>query len=358
MKPTILAAAGGALVVMAGCTQHKPASPGEAILSVDRPALVARADLDYTRPVDRSESGLPIGNGRMGTLVWTTPSAVHMQVNRVDVFAVDCDTTSFPEKHTDYCGGCAFVDLDVGGDVFAGPAFRQHLSVKNGLATTNGSGVSVCAIATNDHDLIALEVTDNREMPQPITLSLRMLRPPVVKRFAHTATSAVGGDDGRILLTQRFEEADYYCGSAVAAEMAGRAANVERTGDQEIRLVTAPANGTFVVLVSSAATMDRRENLIMRALTELDTAKAHSFDALLASNDHWWADFWNKSTLHLHSADGVADRLETNFNYYLYLMACTSRGKYPTKFNGMLWTTGGDTRKWGTQFWGANQSCL
>jgi hypothetical protein len=39
-------------------------------------------------------------------------------------------------------------------------------------------------------------------------------------------------------------------------------------------------------------------------------------------------------------------------------MASSSRGDYPVKFNGMLWTTGGDQRKWGGAFWGANQSCL
>jgi hypothetical protein len=39
-------------------------------------------------------------------------------------------------------------------------------------------------------------------------------------------------------------------------------------------------------------------------------------------------------------------------------MASTSRGRYPTKFNGMLWPTGGDRRQWGGQYWGANQSCL
>lgn len=39
-------------------------------------------------------------------------------------------------------------------------------------------------------------------------------------------------------------------------------------------------------------------------------------------------------------------------------MASSSRGEYPVKFNGMLWTTGGDTRQWGGLYWGANQSCL
>ena len=40
-----------------------------ATFSVDYPTLVARGDLSIDGPVTRSEEGLPIGNGRMGTLL-------------------------------------------------------------------------------------------------------------------------------------------------------------------------------------------------------------------------------------------------------------------------------------------------
>ena len=38
-------------------------------------------------------------------------------------------------------------------------------------------------------------------------------------------------------------------------------------------------------------------------------------------------------------------------------MASSSRGRFPPKFNGMIWNTGGDMRAWGTQHWFANLSC-
>jgi len=49
------------------------------LLKVNYKSLVSRADLDYSTPVIRSEEGMPIGNGRMGSLVWTTPDAMHFQ---------------------------------------------------------------------------------------------------------------------------------------------------------------------------------------------------------------------------------------------------------------------------------------
>ena len=48
------------------------------IFDGDLGQLVSRADLDYDTPARRSEEGMPIGNGRMGSLVWTTPTSAHL----------------------------------------------------------------------------------------------------------------------------------------------------------------------------------------------------------------------------------------------------------------------------------------
>jgi hypothetical protein len=82
------------------------------LLKVDYQSLVSKADLSYNEPVVRSEEGMPIGNGRMGTLVWTTPSALHFQINRVDLFCMGNNTRSFPKGHTDYSSGCGYMDIN------------------------------------------------------------------------------------------------------------------------------------------------------------------------------------------------------------------------------------------------------
>src|SRR3954467_3343236 len=95
-------------------------------------ATVGRADLDYRTPAARSEEGMPVGNGRMGSLVWTTPSALKFQINRTDVFGCDAGTVSFPQADSDYAAGCGYVDINLvnaGEDVFTGNKFSQHLSL-------------------------------------------------------------------------------------------------------------------------------------------------------------------------------------------------------------------------------------
>jgi hypothetical protein len=70
------------------------------------------ADIVADQPAAAPEAGHPIGNGRMGTTVWTSPEAIHFQINRVDVFAVDRDHRGLPEYRggrTDFCGGIAGV---------------------------------------------------------------------------------------------------------------------------------------------------------------------------------------------------------------------------------------------------------
>lgn len=142
-------------------------------------AVVSRADLIYDTTVARSEEGIPIGNGRMGTLVWTTPGALKFQINRVDIQPINKDTRSFFERNTDYMGGAGFVDVELAGagaDVFTADGTTQRLSVYEGLLDVKAAGVNTRLLAWPAHDVMAIEVDDRRTTPEPIQIYLRMLR--------------------------------------------------------------------------------------------------------------------------------------------------------------------------------------
>ncbi len=210
--------------------------------------LIGRADIRLEAPVSRPEAGLPIGNGAMGTLIWTSPTALHMQINRCDVFGAGAATLSFPERDTDYAGGCGFVDLDLGGageDVFTAGAMRQHLALHTGELRLNGAGVRVRALAWPRQDVIALEVEDQRSRPQPVAIELRMLRyrhqylpgqndalaQAGVVEVRHRNQSAASQLEIRgrtAILSQRFREGKFYSASAVAACILGRPARARR----------------------------------------------------------------------------------------------------------------------------------
>ena len=354
-----------------------PAPAASAPPAVDPVALAARADLVYDTPVLRSEEGLPIGNGRMGSLVWTTPTGLRLQVNRVDVYPMNGSSHSFFERHSDYCCGTGSVDVDFGGageGPFSSPAFSQRLSVGEGLLTTEGKDVSVRILAWHARDAFALEIDDRRRDPRPITVRLRVLRLAspylggdheqavaenrlVFRTRHHTATSQLLLREGRAVLRQEFREDAHYSASALAIGVAGRPAVARHAHEGEAQMVAEAGRGRLLVLVGSDARFDPAGDVVGGALAPVEDAAALGFAALLEDNRGFWRNFWSQGFVDLESADGVADYVEENYHYFLYLMASTSRGRFPPKFNGMLWNTAGDLRSWGAQHWFANLSC-
>ncbi|HIQ22458.1 MAG TPA: alpha/beta hydrolase [Planctomycetes bacterium] len=53
---------------------------------MDHQRLVGEADICLDRPVSRGEAAMPVGTGRMGSLLRTTPHAMHFQANHTDVY--------------------------------------------------------------------------------------------------------------------------------------------------------------------------------------------------------------------------------------------------------------------------------
>ena len=321
-------------------------------------ALVSGADLHYEQQVERSEAGLPIGNGRMGTLVWTSPQAIHLQINRGDVFAVDgyCDET------VDYSGGCALIDIQFGSDVFPSDNTPQHLSVYDGVVTVEGQGVRLELSAWPKRDVIAVRIVDERAEKHAIHVDLNALRPKWARSYGHEAFSLFGLRDNGATLSQRFEQSHYagkyICRSAVAVQVDGQPVTVERPSNTKVRLSLASGTDSSTLWIGSAAAMDDETKIETAAVDHCRTASRLGYQGMRDSASQWWADFWSKSFIDLHSEDGRADSVEQGFYYYLYNMASTSRGKYPAKFNGMLWSTGGDRRRWGSYYWWWNTQTL
>jgi hypothetical protein len=384
----VLLLAGGSLSIAAAAPSQTsrrelspagvpPASERDSLFRVNDRALVSRADLDYDTPARRSEEGMPVGNGRMGSLLWTTPTQLKFQINHVNVYGINCETDSFPARHSDYATSCGYLDInfvDYGDDVFAGDEFHQHLSLYDGVMTVESRGVTARVLGWPKRDVMAIEIDDRRERPAPISIDLRMLRYMIqyhagrnweltrkrevmVRTASHTATSGLEIRDGRIALTQKFAEDDFYGASAVVVAVLGRDAQPRYQNDSTVRLTAAPGQGRFTILVAAAASFDPDQDIVAAAVEELDTVAERSFDDLRTDTAEWWHDFWSRGFVHLHSADGQADFLEQQYTYFLYLMGASScGGDYPPRFGGMLWYTNGDMRAWGSQHWWANTS--
>jgi hypothetical protein len=244
--------------------------------NIDIKELISKADLDYQKPVIRSEEGMPVGNGRMGSLVWTTPAELKFQINRVDIFGNNGASNNFFERNTDYCSGAALIDLDFykwNEDVFSGDSFRQHLSCFNGVVTTEGNKIFTEVFVSNDYNVLAVRINDRREMPQAITINLRMLRDTLVKKGNHTATSRFKIINDQIILTQEFKEDEFFCTSAVTVSVSGRETRTRLANNSDLQLIIKPGNEPFTVYISSTASFNRNEDIVSSALKENNAAK-------------------------------------------------------------------------------------
>jgi hypothetical protein len=91
-----------------------------------------------------------------------------------------------------------------------------------------------------------------------------------------------------------------------------------------------------------------------------------------AAHQQWWRDFWNRSWIHVSGTEDAA-KVSQGFIMQRYMMAASSRGAFPTKFNGGLFTVGHDMsgngestpkdhnpdfRAWGSSYWNQNNRLL
>jgi hypothetical protein len=288
-----------------------------------------------------------------------------MQINRVDVYPSNSASKSFVEPANGYCGGCAFLDIDFGGEVFLESGVRQHLQVFDGRLLIEAVGITLEVFPVFTHDVIAISVADRRTGAVPITATLRTLRyetkylgaqleadarghANTIQTRNQTARSRLIADEHRISLTQEFREGTYGCRSGVTVGFVGTPVAAEIVNETSVRLRTkGPAPS--LILIGSAASFSNEENIAASADAQVDAVAGMDAASLRADSERWWHQFWQRGSLELHSKDGTAEFIQENYHYFLYLMASTSPGKFPAKFNGMLWNTGGDLRTWGAQ---------
>lgn len=348
---------------------------------MERRTLIEKANLSYQGTVKRSEEGLPVGNGTMGTMLWTSPTSIKTQINRVDVFACGNDTNSFMEPHEDYAYACAYVDLDFagyGGDVFDSTT-QQMLNIYDAEALIKSHGISCEAIITEKNDVLAFHINDDRREKEGFCLRLRALRNTFVRTNSHVALSIFQRFDDVAVLKQEFIEGNYYCSSAVAVKIAGgngiiRIDNERNSvipvlphsekyilgqeNETELRILLGPGHHTFDVFISSASSFDRNDDVTARAVQELKKVESQGWGNIKKEHEAWWHDFWSGSYISLWG-NKDAEKMMVHYIYFFYIMASCSRNRsFAPNFGGLLFSPRGDRRHWGGMQWWNNLNLM
>ena len=321
-------------------------------------ALVSAADLHLSAHPERSEAGLPIGNGRMGTMLSTDEAALHLQLNHADVFAVNRAHLGAQHEQPDYCGGCAAVSVEFGADALrVTDAFSQRLSLYDAEYTLTADEVTVRGFVSSATDVLVLEISDHRLQLQPVRVIVSNWRPHEVVHGVHRAQTTLQAYPETICIAQQFSEGEHYCASAACAGVPEGAMVTVDTAANRAEILLLPAR-THALTFSTAASWTPAEDPASAARAALAVVAGQTYAVLHAAHTPWWHAFWSRTFVKLTSDDGSAEEIARLRHLHLYYMACCSRGTLPPKFNGMLFTTAGDTRMWGSQYWLWNTELL
>ena len=120
----------------AGELSHPPVAPGSVLH-----ASVAPSNLVCDKPVATADAGQPIGIPRMGSMIWTSPNALHLRIHRGDVYAVigrSCPVACWPGV------GCAWDRFLTQRTVWAKPhrIARPTIRKSSPRSTTNSVSTS------------------------------------------------------------------------------------------------------------------------------------------------------------------------------------------------------------------------
>ena len=353
-----------AIALLTGC-QGTAATAGASadlsMITMDYAKYLVPIDLHFTKPTKPIE-GIPLGNGKMGTLVWIDGSGSKLEFNfgRPDVFYRGSATSDWGNKsRTDGNSKIGNVDIAFQGSPFASTC-NQDLHAYDGYESIQGADVSVRVVPWRDRDVFAIEITDNRAAPSAITVDLyRLLATIVTNRYSNASVQL--RQDNRLVLKQVFSGTcdtgmainDVYCSSACVVAVKGRTATAT---DKQLTITA--GKGTFTIYIGSAASMTPKDDVVALATSEVKAALATTFTAIFDSTVAQWHDFWRKSFIYLPATHDrpFDESFDQHWLYYLYAMNTCNRGKYPIHANGGIFNVQDGWQYWGSMYWWFNSS--
>jgi alpha-L-fucosidase 2 len=344
-----------------------------------------------------SLDSMPIGNGDIGLNVWT-------EQNGDLVFYVS-KTDAWSENGRLLKLGKLRVSLSP--NPFANSnAFTQALSVKEGMITLTAGGPANAAklIVWVDAMNPAINIDIKSKKPVDVTASFepwRTKRRELTGNESHSAYGIQGkgadpifvepdiiveGQHNRIIWYHRNNRSIWKANLELQA-----------LGAMTGKLNDPLLNRTFGALMQGEGLISRTKTVLQSAepqthctvsiypLTkQTDSAEAwiaqvkgnasrigsKPYDQRMTHHVDWWTRFWDRSYIHVTSADAkersITEKITRGYILQRWMNACSGRGNSPIKFNGSIFTVDtmkytdrfkgfdADYRQWGGPYWWQN----
>jgi hypothetical protein len=331
--------------------------PNTGRLAVDMPAYMSKHQIAFNSPITDSTRGVPLGNGRVGAMIWNT-NGLTMQVSGVDASpqgelsagrikfntnpAIDANSSKFQEVLSLYDGS-----LDI-----------QYV---------DGRAITLFGIPNSE--VIGIHVVDARTNVQSATLDLGVWDASsatyMTTRWGQAFNSMMGdltnqsawstistlvetADAG---ISRGQSDADGF-GYTLAAAVEGTAFTTSQVDSRNVRLAITPAKSYTIYLVCASRKDASGGNSVTAAKQALAAAVAKGYAANRQASLDWWHEFWGRSFVQYSTTAGDADYLENYYYLCTYIVGAGAFGSYPFHFiNGIYhWNYDADVH-WSGGYW-------
>ena len=314
------------------------------------PGTLADYNEVWTTPSSFSWESMPLGNGETTLNLWVEGNGdLLFYIGRSDAES---------EANTNIKLGRVRVKLTP--NPFAtGQPFNQTLDLATGrilIAAGNpGSETRLQAWVDANHSVI--RVAGSSDAPVSVEASYEMdLRP------LNTATAIADGHQGAYVLNDGTNAITWYHRNRASAfhsnltsegltnslatirdpimnrTFGGRMSGIGMTRSGAQKLVRNSTTSIDLAIDVHAGVYPAAGNW-KTDLEALATARlARNTAADFTAHQNWWAAFWNRSYLHLGGSSNQPRLISKYYTHQRFINACTTRGKYPTPFNGSTLT--------------------
>ena len=318
-------------------------------------------DLVFGSPINDPVAGIPLGDGDTGSLVWFEADAIHIHINKTDLWD---DTTQESDL---FCSGVTedLTTLRHGGELvirFDSPCldmiyqkeFEARLSLADAPLRLNAetpfSHIQAECFTSNEKKTTALRLrcTAPEAAAPDITLSrwgsrsywrwyaMNRVRPEAGLDGTETAVQ-----DDRIYICQKLNGTQFCLGLAIDAPRT----EIRRLNCHSGSLRPAAAAGSCFTLYWNISPGESAQDAQHKTRQALDAALAEGFDSMHKAHAAQWADFWNTSYVSIPQ-----DSIENYYYLSLYYSNSECRGAYPPLFTNGIWGFRHDFSPWAYYF--------
>jgi hypothetical protein len=307
------------------------------VLAVDYASYLSKHNIVFNSPITNSNSGLTVGNGRVGAMVWNA-GGITMQVTGVDaspqtIFSQGRVTLStVPAMESSYT------------------TFQEYLNLYDGTVIVKyDNNRTVTIFGSPNSEVLGVHVQDSRTNVTSITCQISMWDPNTQMTSNGTWNSMMSdipdvntwktvssfADQNLAGINRGQTDANKF-GYTLSASVEGASFTTRQVDNRTVQVQITPTS-SYTIWIACASRMNApANNSVTQAAALLTAVKTAGYASTVAAYTAWWHAFWKKSFVQYSNGAKDADYVENMYYLSNYILASGAYGNYPFHFvNGV-----------------------